>query len=153
VKNRKSKQEGKSSVAAGAVEDNEEEIIPTAVKDENQYMYLDDKKMSEDKESIVEDVYTSNMQTVTLLMRIISVQSWAATNILMKRNLRRSFLGTRMNMLSSSTGIMTMMTVTTKDASQALGLFGTHKCKLTTSKSQVLTQRQTSASAPSILVT
>jgi hypothetical protein len=43
VKNRKSKQEGKSSFAAGAVEDNKEEIILTAVKDENQYVYLDDK--------------------------------------------------------------------------------------------------------------
>jgi hypothetical protein len=41
VKNRKRKQEGKSSVAAGAVEDNKEEIILTAVEDENQYVYLD----------------------------------------------------------------------------------------------------------------
>jgi hypothetical protein len=39
----------------------------------------------------------------------------------MKRILRRSFLVTRMNMQSSSTGIKTTKTATTKDASQALG--------------------------------
>jgi hypothetical protein len=63
VKNIKSKQQGKSSVAAGALEDNKEEIILTVVKDENQYVYLDDKKVFKDKESIVEEVYTSKMQT------------------------------------------------------------------------------------------
>jgi hypothetical protein len=66
MKNRKSKQEGKSFVASGAVEDNKEEIILTAVKDENQYVYLDDKKVFEDKESIMEEVYTRKMQTVDI---------------------------------------------------------------------------------------
>ncbi len=66
VKNRKIKQEGKSSVAAGAVEDNKEEIILTAVKDENQYVYFDDKKVFKDKESVMEEVYTSKMQTVVV---------------------------------------------------------------------------------------
>ncbi len=66
MKNRKSKQEGKRSIAAGAVEDNEEEIILTAVEDENQYVYLDDEKVLEDKESIVEEVYTSKMKTVDI---------------------------------------------------------------------------------------
>jgi hypothetical protein len=68
----------------------------------------------------------------------------------MRINLRRSFLVTRMDMQSSLTRIMTTMTATTKDASQALGLFGTHKCKLTTSKSLVLKQGQTSALVPLI---
>jgi hypothetical protein len=62
----------------------------------------------------------------------------------MKSNLRRSFLVARMNMQSSSTGITMTTTATTKDASQELGLFGTHECKLTASKSQVLKQVQIS---------
>ncbi len=66
VKNRKSKQEGKSSIAAGAVEVNKEEIILTAVKDKNQYMYLDNKKVFIDEESIVEEVYTNKMQTIDI---------------------------------------------------------------------------------------
>ncbi len=66
VKSRKGKQEGKSSIAAGALVDNEEEIILTAVEDENQYMYLNDKKVFRDEESIVEEVYTSKMQTVDI---------------------------------------------------------------------------------------
>jgi hypothetical protein len=66
VKNRKGKQEGKSSIAAGALVDNEEEIILTVVEDENQYMYLDDKKVFKDKESIMEEVNTSKMQTVDI---------------------------------------------------------------------------------------
>ena len=81
MKNRKSKQEGKSSIAAEAVKDNKEEIILTAVKDENGYVYLDDKKVFKDKESIVEELYTSKMQTVD-----ISIQSWAETNISKKRH-------------------------------------------------------------------
>ncbi len=56
MKNRKSKQEGKSSVAAGAIKDNKEEIILTVVKDKNQYLYLDNEKVFKDKESIVEEV-------------------------------------------------------------------------------------------------
>jgi hypothetical protein len=64
VKNRKSKQEEKSSVASGAVEDKEEDIIQTAVKIKNQYVYLDDNKVFKDKESIMKEVYTSKMQTV-----------------------------------------------------------------------------------------
>jgi hypothetical protein len=71
----------------------------------------------------------------------------------MKRNMRRIFLATRMNMQSISTGITMTTTATTKDATHVLGLLGTHKCKLTVSKSQVLKQGQTSAVAPSILVT
>jgi hypothetical protein len=67
VKNRKSRQEGKSSVAAGAVEDNKEETILTVVKDENQYVYLDDKKVFEDEENVMEEVYTSKMQTVDII--------------------------------------------------------------------------------------
>ena len=59
MKNRKSKQEGQSSIAAEAVEDNKEVIILTAVKGKNQYMYLDNIKVFKDKESIVEEVYTS----------------------------------------------------------------------------------------------
>jgi hypothetical protein len=66
VKNRKSKQEGKSSVAAGAVEDNKEEIILTMVKAKNQYVYLDGKRVLENKESVVVEVYTSKMQTVDI---------------------------------------------------------------------------------------
>jgi hypothetical protein len=63
------------------VEDNKEEIILTAVKAENQYMYLDNKKVFEDKESIVEELNTSKMQTMD-----ISIQSWAETNISKKRH-------------------------------------------------------------------
>ncbi len=66
VKNRKSKEEGKSSVAPGAVEDNKEEIIQPAVDDKNQYVYLDNKKVSKNKENIMEEVYTSTMQTVDI---------------------------------------------------------------------------------------
>ncbi len=63
------------------MEDNKEEIILTAVKAENQYMYLDNKKVFEDKESIVEELNTSKMQTMD-----ISIQSWAETNISKKRH-------------------------------------------------------------------
>jgi hypothetical protein len=86
VKNRKSKQEGKSSVAAEAVKDNKEEIILTAVKDENEYVYLDDKKVFKDKERIVEEVYTNKCKQWTLPTCIISVQSWAVSNISKERN-------------------------------------------------------------------
>ncbi len=48
------------------MEANKEEIILTAVKDENQYVYLDIEKVFKDKESITEEVYTSKMQTVDI---------------------------------------------------------------------------------------
>ncbi len=163
VKNRKSKQEGKSSDAAGAVEDNKEEIIQTAVKEKNQYVYLDNKKVFEDKECVAEEVYTRKIQTVDIpnayhFCPVLGYEKYFKEEELQEEldeeESEEEFLSNkRMNMQSSSTGMTTMTAATTKDASQALELFGTHKCKLRASKNQELKQRQTSASAPSILVT
>jgi hypothetical protein len=48
VTNRENKQDGKSSVVAGAVEDNKDKIILSAVEDESQYVYLSDKEVAVD---------------------------------------------------------------------------------------------------------
>jgi hypothetical protein len=48
------------------VQDNKEEIVLTAVKDENKYVYLNNKKVFEDEESIMEEVYTRKMQIVDI---------------------------------------------------------------------------------------
>jgi hypothetical protein len=75
VKNRKSKQEGKSSVAAGAVEDIKEEIILTAVEDQNQFVYLNNKKCPKTRKVSWKKYAQAKCKQWTLPMCFISVQS------------------------------------------------------------------------------
>ncbi len=63
AKNHKSKQESKTSIATAAINDNKGEIILAAVNREEKYVYLDDDKISDTKESILK-VFISKLYSM-----------------------------------------------------------------------------------------
>jgi hypothetical protein len=65
VKNRKSKQESKSSITTAVINDIEDEIILAAENHEEQYGYLNDEEISDNKESILK-VFTREINLMDI---------------------------------------------------------------------------------------
>jgi hypothetical protein len=157
VKNRKSKQEGKSSVAARAVEDTEEEIILTAVKDKIRYVYLNNKKVFKDEESVVEEVYPSKMQTVDItnayhFYSVLGSNKYLDEEELLEESeeellCNKDEHAIKFNRNNDDDNCNNQGCIT------SIGIGWNTQMQANSKQSQVMKHRQTSAPVPSILVT